>query len=142
MIPIINFADQYEKQEINYEEIELKSVEMAKAKFKFKQFDKLHKEKLFMVKAYMRECTKEMTIKRRKEMIKKAPEIILRHCRYQNPKIIALEHVLAGDFEDVWVTAMLLPSGKNEWLIRSNKDQEISRHIKKYGRDGVKLLDY
>ena len=90
----------------------------------------------------MREEIKEMTLKRRKEMVKKAPEIILRHCRYTTPKLISLEHVLKGDFEDVWVTAMLLPSGKNEWLIRSSKDPEISRHIKKYGRDGVKLLDY
>ena len=83
-----------------------------------------------------------MGIVKKKEMIKRATEILFRHLRYQKPKFLGLEHVLRGDFEDVWVLPIFLPSGKNEWMIRSHANQEISDHIHRHGRNNVKLLDY
>jgi len=56
---------------------------MAKEKFRFKDFSLLGKEKLFRVKAFMRETTDEMGIVKRKEMIKNATEILFRHLRYK-----------------------------------------------------------
>ena len=123
-------------------EIDAIAIEMAKEQFKFKDFSLLGKDKLFKVKAFMREKTEEMVLVKKKEMIKTATEIIYRNLRYKKPKLIDLEYVLKGDFENVWVLPIFLPSGKNEWMIRSHANQEISDHVHRYGRETVQLLDY
>ena len=54
-----------------------------------------------------------------------APLVIKTNLKYKKPALINFD-LLDGRFGDVYVTPILLPPGKNDFLIRSPKDMEIS----------------
>ena len=83
-----------------------------------------------------------MSTEVKREIIKRAPDIIKRNLRFKDPITFNLDLVMSGDYSEVWVLPIFLPAGKQDYIIRAPKDQEISDHIKRNGRESIRLQSY
>ena len=134
MMRMLDYLNLYEYDEFNRAEATEKANNMAREVHKFVSFDSLSGGKLFRVNKFIKETIDGLEKEYNKQRIKQAPRILKRNLRYSRAKIFNLQKIKEGDFHEIWVTPIFLPPGRNDFIFRTARDEEVTEQIESSGR--------
>ena len=98
-MPLLEFLNQIEYEEIPMAQFEETALGEAKIKLIFNDINQLSDIKLKRVTDFCKKRVDELVRDYKKRRIASAPEILARKLRYKNPKIINLKQLQRGVHE-------------------------------------------